>query len=243
MSVQLAIDRGNSFTKLSIFNGESILAFESCSDESLMTLFRSWMQTHRPASIIVSDVRGDFPLSDFLAESDVPIVQLSHSLKFPFTIRYETPDTLGHDRLANMAGAMAVRPNSNVLVIDCGTCITYSLLHEGIFIGGSIAPGVRMRYRALHEFTGKLPSVEPSRILPAIAGSSTAASIRSGVELAIVLETDAMIEAYRHAFNNLQVLITGGDYSFFENSLKSTIFAVPQLTQLGLHEILRINRS
>jgi type III pantothenate kinase len=100
-----------------------------------------------------------------------------------------------------------------------------------------------MRYRALHEFTGKLPSVEPSRILPAIAGSSTAASITSGVELAIVLETDAMIEAYGHAFKNLQVLITGGDYSFFENSLKSTIFAVPQLTQLGLHEILRINRS
>jgi type III pantothenate kinase len=130
-----------------------------------------------------------------------------------------------------------------VLVIDCGTCITYSLLHEGNFIGGSIAPGVRMRYRALHEFTGKLPLLEPVHHVPIAAGSSTATSIQSGVELAIVLETDAMIGAYHSAFEIPDVLITGGDYSFFENSLKSLIFAVPQLTQLGLHEILRINRS
>jgi type III pantothenate kinase len=241
MSIQLAIDRGNSFTKISVFNGVSIVAFEACLDDQLMSVFRSWMKAHQPGSIIVSDVRGDFPIREFEEEAGISIIPLSLSLTFPFTIHYETPETIGQDRLANIAGATRLRPNSNVLIIDCGTCITYSLLFNGSFIGGSIAPGVRMRYRALHEFTGQLPLIEPSAIRPITAGRSTAGSIQSGVELASLLETDAMIAAYRKEFNDLHVIITGGDYSFFENSLKSTIFAVPQLTQLGLHELLRIN--
>jgi type III pantothenate kinase len=168
---------------------------------------------------------------------------MSNRLTFPFDIHYSTPATLGHDRLANMAGASVKMPLNDVLVIDFGTCITYSLLVNKTFLGGSIAPGIRMRFKALHEFTGNLPLVHPIDDLPMLVGDSTHNSIMSGVQLAVVMETDAMIAAYREQYNSLQVIITGGEHSFFENSLKSSIFAVSQLTQIGLHETLRINRS
>lgn len=241
MNNRLAIDRGNSFTKVSIFDGQTIVAFESHTDEALPNRFKELQETFRPDAVIISDVRGDGFLNNLPLPFTASIVQMHPSLRFPFSIHYQTPESIGHDRLANIAGAALLYPGSNTLVIDCGSCITFSLLYEGAFIGGTIAPGIRMRYRALHDFTGKLPALEPCQTAPSLVGSSTIACLQSGVELAILLETDAFIQAYHERFNNLRIIVTGGDYSFFENSLKSTIFAVPQLTQLGLHEILRIN--
>jgi type III pantothenate kinase len=115
------------------------------------------------------------------------------------------------------------------------------LLIAGAFLGGSIAPGRSMRFKALHHFTGTLPLIEPSADQKSLLGTSTTGSILSGVDHAIVLETDAMISAYKSQYDHLVVILTGGDYSFFENSLKSATFVEPQLTQIGLHELLRHN--
>jgi type III pantothenate kinase len=243
MHYQLAIDRGNSQTKLSVAQRGTITESHTCSDDTLFDCLYSIQSTFAVDAIMLSNVR-EADNSVLLGRLNfAPVVQMSNRLKFPFEIHYSTPQTLGHDRLANMAGAAVTMPLNDVLVIDFGTCITYSLLVNKVFIGGSIAPGLRMRFRALHEFTGNLPLVQPNDLFPTLVGDSTHNSIMSGVQIASVLETDAMIDAYRNQYNTLQVVITGGDYSFFENSLKSSIFAVPQLTQIGLHETLRINRS
>jgi type III pantothenate kinase len=140
-----------------------------------------------------------------------------------------------------MAAESVLYTNDNVLVIDCGSCITYSLLFANSFLGGSISPGVQMRFNALHEFTGQLPQLETIGRLPDILGNTTTDSIHSGVEFAIVAETRGMIDAYQKEFGPLKVVLNGGDYSFFEKYLKSPTFALDQLTQIGLHEILRIN--
>jgi type III pantothenate kinase len=243
MGMQLAIDRGNSFTKLSLTQDGIFQKTIALRDDQLRNEFAEFLSSRNPEAIIISDVRDHFPFEDYLRNSAAQIVRLSTKLILPFRVEYDTPETLGQDRLANMAGATVEMPGRSVLVIDCGTCITYSLLNHGAFIGGSIAPGIGMRYRALHEFTGMLPLADTCTHLPELPGRSTTESIQSGVQQAVVLETDAMIAAYRARFNDVEVIITGGDYSFFENNLKSRIFAHPELTRIGLHEILRINRS
>jgi type III pantothenate kinase len=238
MPFQLAIDRGNSRTKVSIAEENGPIAFfsvlhEDDLDYELEHIFREYTIER----CIVSNVR------ETKAQLKLPItcISLSHLLKLPFTNAYGTPETVGHDRLANMAAASVLYPNDNVLVIDCGSCITYSLLISNSFLGGSISPGVQMRFNALHEFTGQLPQLETIGRLPDILGKTTTDSIHSGVEFAIVAETRGMIDAYLKEFGPLKVVLTGGDYSFFEKYLKSPTFALDQLTQIGLHEILRIN--
>jgi type III pantothenate kinase len=243
MHYQLAIDRGNSQTKISVAQHGNIAEARTCSDDALFDYLHSLQSAFAIDAIMLSNVR-EADNSELLEKLHfAPVIQMSNRLKFPFDIDYSTPETLGHDRLANMSGATVTMPLNDVLVIDFGTCITYSLLVNKAFIGGSIAPGIRMRFKALHEFTGNLPLVHPMENLPMLVGDSTHNSIMSGVQMATVLETDAMIAAYRAQYSTIQVIITGGDHSFFENSLKSSIFAVPQLTQIGLHETLRINRS
>lgn len=241
MKYQLAIDRGNSLTKLSVFNGKEIVKVVVFGDDALGAGLSEIQSDFSIQNAIFSDVRDGYSNNRILEMLPDSCMLVSHTLRFPFTIQYATPETVGHDRLANMAGASALHPNQHVLVVDFGTCTTYSLLHNGVFRGGSISPGRNMRFRSIHEYTGRLPLIETDSIKPSLLGNSTTGSIKSGIEYAILLETDSMIAAYREQFDNPIVMITGGDHSFFENNLKSATFAEPQLTQIGLHEILRNN--
>ena len=242
MKYQLAIDRGNSLTKLSVFDGNAIVKVESLEDSFLASGITAICSSFDVGLSIFSDVRDRYSNDAILNMLPAGCMLVSMELQFPFTIHYSTPETVGHDRLANLSGARSIRPHGNILVVDFGTCITYSLLLDEAFCGGSISPGRQMRLRCLHDYTGSLPLVKTSDTPPTLVGNSTTGSILSGVEYAVLLETDAMIAAYHKKFNDLEVIITGGDYSFFENNLKSAIFAAPQLTQIGLHEILRSNK-
>ena len=241
MKLQLAIDRGNSRTKVSVGKNEELLSFQSFSDDDLTQGINDLFHSYDIAEAIISNVREDQIPAFLTACIPVKITQLSYRLNFPFAMRYNTPETVGNDRLANMAGATVCFPNQNILVIDCGTCITASILSEGAFCGGSISPGLRMRFDALEYFTGKLPKVNPSTTTPSFPGDTTESSILIGVQMGLVNEIDSLIAECSPHYHNLKVVLTGGDYSFFENSLKSATFASPQLTQFGLHEILRIN--
>jgi type III pantothenate kinase len=240
--MELAIDRGNSRTKVSVAQEGELMICHSFSDAELTSGIQSLFSQYPISRAILSNVRETRIPELLSACIPVPILELTHELNLPCTLRYKTPETLGNDRIANMAGACMRYPKQNVLVIDCGTCITTSILVRGTFLGGSISPGMRMRFEALHHFTGKLPLTSHSDSIPSFPGDSTEHSIQAGVQLGIASEIDALITVCLEQFENLQVVITGGDYSFFENSLKSAIFVSPQLTQYGLHEILRLNQ-
>ena len=109
-------------------------------------------------------------------------------------------------------------------------------------MGGSISPGLLMRFKALNEFTSLLPLLEPSSH-PKLIGDSTYSAINSGVVNGVVAEIDGLIANYRLVYENLTVILTGGDASFFDKELKSNIFVEPNLTLIGLNEILRHNIS
>lgn len=240
MSFQLAIDRGNTRTKVSVCDTQGKITEHFAAEDNL--LYQELDRISAAYDItrcIFSDVRGQH----FSLPERWNCISMSEHLTLPFFNAYSTPETVGHDRLANMAGACALFPGEDVLVIDCGTCITYSLLVKNIFRGGSISPGIQMRYSALNHYTGKLPEIEKLNSLPNVLGDTTANSIHSGVEFAVIAETSGMINAFQQEYGPLKVILTGGDYSFFEKNLKSATFASALLTQIGLHEILRINNG
>jgi type III pantothenate kinase len=242
--MQLAIDRGNTQTKLSLFSDGQLHHFTILEDNELPFALPSFIEKHNPAHAIISDVRSSQDTQQLTALLNVPVIVLESTMPLPFEIRYETPSTLGRDRIANAAGAIKRFGKGNLLVIDCGSCITYTLLAEGALLGGSIAPGIHMRLNALHAYTGALPLISLRKDWAAdVVGKNTQGSIESGVLHGILHETEGMIANYRGLFPQLIVIITGGDTSFFEKHLKSSIFAAPYLTHEGLHEILRHHRA
>lgn len=195
------------------------------------------------SSAIFSSVRSDVAFLENLLRSRTNLISLHSKLRLPFELKYATPQSIGTDRLANAAGAVRRYQKKNCLVVDCGTCTTYTILQNGALIGGAISPGLDMRLNALNHFTGKLPLVKFDNQWPEIIGDSTEASITAGVIRAIVIEMDGMIKQYCSEISDLNVLLTGGMMQFFEAHLKSPIFAAPFLTPEGLHEILLLNEN
>jgi type III pantothenate kinase len=172
---------------------------------------------------------------------EVPVLNLSGTTQVPLAKDYDTPETLGADRVAAAVGANWLVPESDLVVIDMGTCITYDLVDkQGIFRGGLISPGMKMRFNALHTFTRRLPLVEPKSD-PVLIGKSTLQAIQSGVINGMIAEIDGIIERYRHEKPTLRVVTCGGDAPFFESKLKHPIFAVPELVLIGLNRILLYN--
>jgi type III pantothenate kinase len=168
-------------------------------------------------------------------------ILLNHLLPLPIQINYKTPETLGVDRIAAVCGAIDIFPNRSSLVIDAGTAITYDFIDgHGNYEGGAISPGIEMRFEALHTFTERLPLVTKNGDLTLI-GNSTETCIRSGVLNGVVAEMEGIINNYKQLYPDLGVVLCGGNSFFFENRLKPTIFATPDLVLSGLNRILLHN--
>ena len=200
---------------------------------------KAWLAANGPFDgIILSTVAKDSPEFVKILSETAPLVILDENTPLPIKNLYETPATLGKDRLAAAAGAHALFPGKNVLSIDAGTCITYDFLtKDGEYLGGGISPGIRMRFQAMNAFTGKLPLVEPTDFTGLI-GKTTAESLLSGVINGVCEEIKGLIARYIEQYEDLTAVITGGDHEYLHNKLKINIFAVPDLVLLGLNEIL-----
>lgn len=191
---------------------------------------------------ILSTTRNENPvLLDFLENKLKAFFLLDHATDLPIEILYETPKTLGRDRIAVVVAAQHLFPNKNSLVVNAGTCITYDFITvDKKYLGGSIAPGMRMRFNAMHTFTDRLPLVEPIET-PSFIGTTTNTSMITGVVEGCIAEIEGRIQQYRHEFGDLQGIITGGDGSFFGNKMKNKIFVHPNLLPIGLNAILEYN--
>ena len=167
--------------------------------------------------------------------------QLTHQSVLSFKSAYSSMETIGIDRLCNIAAALKTFESENCLVVDIGTCIKFDFISsKNVYLGGSISPGINLRYKALHDYTSKLPLIDMKSNAPMI-GDSTARSIHSGVINGIMHEIQGMILRYEKDFGQLKILITGGDASYFDFPQKSNIFANKNLTLEGIVEIYEIN--
>lgn len=241
LSTNLVIDVGNTRVKAAIFTGDDLVqrvTWEKCSKENIAAA----VANHRVENVILSVVGSpvDDETGKWLA-ANFRLLNLTADTPLPFRNRYATPTTLGKDRLAGVAGAYARFPGQNCLVIDAGTCITYDVLTAaGDFLGGNISPGIGLRFNALPVFTAGLPLVQPGP-MDGIVGNSTESAIRNGVQLGALLEMEGLIEMIRGEWEELNVLLTGGDANFFAEKLKTLIFANPDLVLEGLNKILNYN--
>ena len=239
--MNLCIDQGNSSTKAGLFNGESLIESFSFVDFGNMEL-AELLSTHSVSSCIISSVVSDN--RELVAELKNRIqfvVELSHTTPIPIKNSYATPETLGKDRLAAVIGASFLNPGHDNLVIDAGTAITYDLVDASpTYIGGNIAPGLHMRLRSLHEFTHKLPKVEPKTESP-LLGNTTENALISGAIYGIVFEIDGYIDALKIKYPQLSTFLTGGSTFYFDTKLKNAIFAERNLVLIGLNRILLYN--
>jgi type III pantothenate kinase len=236
--MNLVIDYGNSAAKVGIFDHQNLVEKHNLpSFEAL----RDFIKDVPAENMIVCSVKEDAAKLLSLETKAQRKMALDHTLPVPIVNRYATPATLGVDRIAGVCGAKQIFPLQHCLVIDAGTCITYDLLDkEGNYHGGAISPGLVMRFKALHTFTARLPLITPKTNVPLI-GDTTENAILSGVVNGVLAELDGIIDQYRKKFEGLRVILCGGDARFFENQLKASIFASPELVLIGLNSILNHN--
>lgn len=234
ISTQLCVDIGNTRTKFALFNGQTLL-FKEAGD---IDLLKELIATNTIFSAIISSVNKGEEIGEELSKNKIKTISLNHLTSIPITNKYKTPKTLGDDRLANAIAANAMFTGQNVLAIDCGTCIKFDFLTaQKEYLGGAISPGLQLRFNALHQGTAQLPHYKPKSIQYLI-GENSQESIMSGVMNGALAEINGIIERYHHVYENLTVILTGGDAKYFEKELKYNIFAEPNLTLIGLNEIL-----
>ncbi len=193
------------------------------------------------AAILSTTQQDNVEFSNWLHQF-TSTIDFTANTPIPLSITYTTPDTLGDDRKAAIVGAMKFSPNTPLLVITAGTCITYNYFDGVSFIGGSITPGIEMRYQSMHDYTGLLPRAE-HQPLDHLVGKSTLESLQTGVQWGVIFEVDGFISEYRLLQENLEVYLCGGDTNFFDSRLKSKIFAHPNLILHGLNNILEYNKT
>ena len=239
----LVIDIGNSRTKLAVFNNRELCHFEihDLADEA--SIDRLITEYAIRNSIITSVNKEVTALEDKL-RLHTNFTRFSAEIQRLVNLTYRTPNTLGLDRLAAIIGARSLYPQQNCLVIDAGTCITYDAVdREGTFSGGSISPGLNMRFQAMHTFTGRLPLVAADGKFAGWQGDDTVSSMVSGVQNGIFSEVLGFIENYNSRYASLRIILCGGDANFFDTRLKNSIFAhtfktEPYLVLIGLNEVI-----
>jgi type III pantothenate kinase len=238
--MNLIIDIGNSSTKLAVYENQKKVQTYKISEISCGELEKVISGLNIKKAII-SSVREVQPFIADLLFRDIPFVHvLSNRSGLPFKIEYETPETLGTDRIAAAAGAWWSSGPGNILIIDAGTAITYDFLSGNIFKGGNISPGINMRFKALHEFTGKLPLVERSSEF-SFPGRNTTDAIRAGVVRGVVYEINEYIRTFKKDHKNIKVIITGGDSIFLNDKISHKTSYMPDIVTDGLNYILEYN--
>ncbi|WP_228850542.1 type III pantothenate kinase [Aegicerativicinus sediminis] len=242
--MNLVVDVGNSAVKLAVFDNGELIEKIRCEYSQFSLEIENLLKLHRRISACISSNVGNMQIEQILEDlQDISHLKLSSLLKFPFTIKYKTPETLGVDRLALTTAAFYAYPNKDVLVIDAGTCITFDFINSsGQYLGGSISPGLKMRYQSLNHFTAKLPLLTKKQP-ESFIGQSTVEAIHVGVVCGTVAEIDGMIQRFTEEYPYLTVILTGGDSNFLSNQLKNSIFANSNFLLEGLNHILDFNRT
>ncbi|RYE11804.1 MAG: type III pantothenate kinase [Sphingobacteriaceae bacterium] len=239
----LVFDIGNSFTKVAVFTDENILWTQRYRQISAVLLSRI-LKKFNPQTAIISSVQNKIFLWETMLEKQLKTFRFHHQMAKSIKNHYQNPEKLGLDRLAAVTGAHFLYPKNSNLVIDAGTCITYDAVDaEGNYNGGSISPGLKMRFKALKFYTKKLPLIAAEPSFNKQFGSNTQEAILSGVQNSLKFEAEGFIRQQINHQPETNILLTGGDLNFFDTHLKSSIFAAyvkpePYLVLKGLNAVI-----
>jgi len=240
----LVIDIGNSFTKVAVFDAADLVWIQSYTQVDAPQL-QQVIDQYKPDKAIISSVKKQDEAWEEPLSSYIPLIKFNVAMALSVQNHYQTPQTLGLDRVAAITGARALYPGKANLVIDAGTCITYDYIDKtGNYFGGSISPGLNMRYKALNYYTAALPLLKPDDSFSGNYGYDTNTAIQSGVQNGIGFEVTGFIESYFQTSGQMNIILTGGDSIFFDTVLKNSIFAPhikiePHLVLTGLNAVIQ----
>ena len=243
--MNLIVDIGNTQAKFAVFEGDHMKEESACVLSEAIEVFNKLHASFPMLSKAIISSTANIPdlLEKNLSQS-LELIHFSHQSTLNFTNTYGTPETLGLDRLALVAAAVEVYPQKNVLVIDAGTCITYDFVDENsVYQGGAISAGLQMRYKAMHTYTDKLPLLNLTSPPLSYIGKSTNEAMHIGVYKSIIYEIEAYINHYNADYEDLTVVLTGGDYYLLSASIKNSIFATSNFIWKGLNKILQLNSN
>ena len=229
------IDIGNTRAKIGLFTTKSKLKVYSIESEQVFDFLKS----NNVDKLMLSNVGKADTFVEKISSAINQTVFFSINTPMPISTSYKTPQTLGVDRLAACVGARKYA-NGAILVIDAGTCITYDILSkENVHEGGIISPGIKMRLEAMHNFTSNLPLVSFEEV--ELVGNTTESCLQSGALNGAIAEMRGIIEQFIKKYEDLSIIIGGGDAIFFDKHLKLNTFVVSNLTLEGLYIIFKYN--
>ena len=238
--MNLVVDIGNSFIKVAVVEQDDVLIvrrFSSVEELQQSSIMEEFPQLQR--AIVASTSITTDGVAEILLGWGLCVLEMTAQTPVPIGNAYHTPSTLGVDRLAAAVGAVEM-VGQDCLIVDFGSAITIDLVEGGVFKGGNISPGVAMRFRALHDYTKRLPICEPTDEILEV-GCSTQSAIVQGVMQGITNEIEGYI-SYFYAKNvKLSLIFTGGDAKYFVKRIKNAIFAKYDLVICGLNRILEYN--
>ncbi len=240
MTKTLCLDFGNTRLKAALFENDIFIAEQLLPDDSNASI-EKLLEQYQPQKSILSSVINHNPEVEKILSEQTRFHKLSHLTKLNFTTPVARPESIGADRLALVAAAVHYFPGKNNLIIGLGSCITYNFVnqyHE--FIGGSISPGMEMRFKAMNQHTDFLPLVQKDWNFP-IIGYNTKTNLQSGVIAGITFEIGGYIEFYAGKYANFNVVLTGGDAGYFARQLKNKIFADFNFLFKGLYALSETN--
>jgi len=241
--VNLIVDIGNTTAKMAVFDDGRIVEVVYDSNRTLGRLPEVCRAYTIEKAIVATVIDLSREVLSQLEGLAAPVLWLNQNTPLPVENLYETPQTLGYDRMAAVVGANEQFPGRDILVIDAGTCITYEFVDAAArYHGGNISPGLQMRFKALHQFTGRLPLVASEGRMMSM-GKDTDTAIRAGVLKGIQYEISGYVTSMKHKYPELLVFLTGGDDFSFDTNLKSIIFADRFLVLKGLNRILNYNND
>ena len=239
--MNLVIDIGNTLLKAAIFKNNLLIVsieFKDNFELNIESVLDKYPITHS----IVSNVSNFNEGLNYLLSIRTKQILFYESIKIPFTNSYSTISTLGKDRIALVSAASKEFSKENVLIIDLGSCITYDFKNsKNYYLGGSISPGIHMRYKSLNDYTANLPLLNLKNITNFV-GKSTEESIHSGVVNGVVQEVNGTISQYKDEFKEIKIILTGGDSKFLLKKIKNTIFAHSNFLLVGLNFLVESNK-
>jgi type III pantothenate kinase len=231
-SLNLCIDIGNTTTKAALYKaGIELKYYPLFTVKDFEEIIKN-----QEVRILVSKTGSNALLEEKLSEENY----LSHKTALPIELNYDTPETLGADRIATAVGAFAMSKEAAWLVIDLGTCLTIDLVANGSFEGGVISPGAAMRFKAMHEFTAALPQVKFNNKV-SFPGKTTEESMQVGVYQSIVNEIKGYVGQLEQQFKALKIVDCSRFKIDFDKEVKKEIFARPKLVLEGLNFLLEQN--
>ncbi len=236
--MQLIIDVGNTRVKAAVFDNTHLEELVYIDRNDFIAQIGIFAGKYPVTKAIISSVGRLSEKQRRSVQLRFPTILLTHETKVPFINMYKTPETLGVDRIGLMAAFAKAYPQTSGLVIDVGSCITYDYLDEKArYWGGAIAPGIRLRYEAMHNYTANLPLLSGVQEQE-LVGNTTESAMFSGVINGVLAEIDGVISRYKEEFQVQTVVITGGDGEFLSKRLKNSIFALSNFLLEGLNYIL-----